>query len=43
MPLLTFLNKYDRPGRDPLELIDEIQDQLGIRPTPVTWPVGIPG
>src|SRR3954463_9769753 len=43
VPLLTFLNKYDRPGRDPLELIDEIQEQLGIQPTPVTWPVGIPG
>src|SRR5256714_55223 len=37
VPLLTFLNKYDRPGRDPLELIDEIQEQLGIQPTPVTW------
>jgi peptide chain release factor 3 len=43
VPLLTFLNKYDRPGRDPLELLDEIHDQLGIQPTPVTWPVGIPG
>src|SRR5688572_19522436 len=43
VPLLTFLNKFDRPGRGPLELIDEIEDQLGIVPTPVTWPVGIPG
>jgi peptide chain release factor 3 len=43
VPLLTFLNKYDRPGRDPLELIDEVEEQLGLRPTPVTWPVGIPG
>jgi peptide chain release factor 3 len=43
VPLLTFLNKYDRPGRDPLELVDEIVDQLGIQPTPVTWPVGIAG
>lgn len=43
LPVLTFLNKYDRPGRDPLELLDEIEDQIGLRPTPVTWPVGQPG
>ncbi|MBW3557868.1 MAG: peptide chain release factor 3, partial [Actinobacteria bacterium] len=43
IPILTFLNKYDRPGRDPLELLDEIEDQIRLRPTPVTWPVGIPG
>ena len=43
LPILTFLNKYDRPGRDPLELLDEIEEQIGLRPTPVTWPVGIPG
>jgi peptide chain release factor 3 len=43
LPVLTFLNKYDRPGRSALELVDEIQEQIGLRPTPVTWPVGIPG
>ncbi len=43
LPVLTFLNKYDRPGRSPLELVDEIEDQIGLRATPVTWPVGIPG
>jgi peptide chain release factor 3 len=43
VPIITFLNKYDRPGRHPLELVDEIQDQIDLRPTPVTWPVGIPG
>jgi peptide chain release factor 3 len=43
MPLLTFINKWDRPGRESLELIDEIERQLGITPTPVTWPVGIAG
>ncbi|MDA8074618.1 MAG: peptide chain release factor 3 [Actinomycetota bacterium] len=43
LPVLTFLNKYDRPGRDPLELLDEIEAQIGLRPTPATWPVGIPG
>ena len=40
LPVITFLNKYDRPGRDPLELLDEIEAQIGLRPTPVTWPVG---
>ena len=43
LPILTFINKYDRPGRDPLELLDEIEKQIDLRPTPVTWPVGIPG
>ena len=43
VPVLTFLNKYDRPGRDPLELLDEIEGQLELRATPVTWPVGIAG
>ncbi len=43
LPILTFLNKYDRPGRDPLELLDEIEQQINLRVTPVTWPVGIPG
>jgi peptide chain release factor 3 len=40
LPVLTFLNKYDRPGREPLELLDEIEGKIGLRPTPVTWPVG---
>ena len=43
LPLLTFINKWDRPGRSPLELLDEIEKQLGIVATPVTWPVGIAG
>ena len=43
MPVLTFLNKCDQPGRDPLELLDEIEKLIGLTPTPVTWPVGIPG
>lgn len=40
LPVITFLNKYDRPGREPLELLDEIENQIKLRPTPVTWPVG---
>jgi peptide chain release factor 3 len=43
MPVLTLLNKFDRPGLDPLELLDQIEDQIDLRPTPITWPVGIPG
>ena len=43
MPLLTFINKWDRPGLDALELLDLIEAQIGVTPTPVTWPVGIAG
>jgi peptide chain release factor 3 len=43
IPLLTFINKWDRPGRDALELIDEVESTLGLRVAPVTWPVGIAG
>ncbi len=43
LPIITFLNKLDRPGRSPLELIDEIEERLILQPTPVTWPVGEPG
>ncbi len=38
-PLITFVNKCDRPGIPPLALLDEIEETLGIHPTPVTWPV----
>ncbi|MBA2281055.1 MAG: peptide chain release factor 3 [Acidimicrobiia bacterium] len=40
VPLITFINKWDRPGRPPLELLDEVESQLRLVPTPVTWPVG---
>ena len=40
LPVLTFLNKLDRPGLEPLELLDQIEEQIGLRPTPATWPVG---
>ena len=43
MPVLTFVNKCDRPGRDLLELLDQIEQQIGLVATPVTWPVGEPG
>ncbi len=40
MPILTFVNKWDRPGREPLELMDQIESLIGLQTTPVTWPVG---
>jgi peptide chain release factor 3 len=43
IPIITVINKWDRPGRDPLELLDEIAARIGLRPTPLTWPVGIAG
>ena len=43
IPVITVINKWDRPGRDALGLMDEIQERIGLRPTPLTWPVGIAG
>jgi peptide chain release factor 3 len=43
IPILTVINKWDRPGRHPLELLDEIHARIGLKPTPLTWPVGIAG
>jgi peptide chain release factor 3 len=40
-PILTFINKLDREGKDPIELLDEIEDILKIKCAPVTWPIGM--
>ncbi len=40
LPIVTFVNKWDRPARDPLELLDEIEEQLILEPVPICWPVG---
>ncbi len=40
-PIITFVNKLDREGQDPLELLDEIESVLNIRCAPVTWPIGM--
>ncbi len=40
-PIMTFINKLDREGRDPMELIDEVEQVLGIACAPVTWPIGM--
>jgi peptide chain release factor 3 len=41
IPIFTFFNKLDRPGRDPLELMDEIEQELGLQTYPVNWPIGM--
>ncbi|WP_231706516.1 MULTISPECIES: peptide chain release factor 3 [Tsukamurella] len=43
IPVITVINKWDRPGRTPLELLDEISERIGLTPTPLFWPVGIAG
>jgi peptide chain release factor 3 len=43
IPVLTFVNKWDRPGREALELLDEVEQTIGLRPMPLTWPVGVAG
>lgn len=40
-PIMTFINKLDRESREPIELLDEIEDILGIQCAPVTWPIGM--
>ncbi len=41
IPILTFINKLDHFGRDPLELMDEIERVLGIATAPINWPIGM--
>lgn len=40
-PILTFINKLDREGRDPLDLLSEVETILNIRCAPMTWPIGM--
>ena len=40
IPIFTFINKLDRPGLDPLDLMAELEEVLGIRSAPITWPIG---
>ena len=40
-PIMTFINKLDREGRAPIDLLDEIERVLAIRTAPVTWPIGM--
>jgi peptide chain release factor 3 len=43
VPIITFVNKVDREGRDTFELLDEIADMLALDVTPMSWPVGMGG
>lgn len=40
IPIITFVNKCDRPGLEPLEVISNVENQLGIEPIPASWPLG---
>lgn len=40
-PIITFINKLDREGKEPIELLDEIEAELGIKCVPFTWPIGM--
>ncbi len=39
-PIITFINKFDRPARDPLELLDEVERTLELAACPLNWPIG---
>src|SRR5881398_2613402 len=41
IPIFTFVNKLDRHGRAPLDLMDELEQVLGIRAYPMNWPIGM--
>jgi len=40
VPVITFVNKCDRPGMDPLEVLSNVENKLGIEAIPASWPVG---
>ena len=41
LPVVTFMNKLDRNGLDPLDLIDEVSKTLNLRVAPINWPIGM--
>ncbi len=41
IPIFTFINKLDRQGREPLELLEELEEVLGIQSYPMNWPIGM--
>ena len=43
LPIITVINKWDRAGREALELVDEIVNEIELQPTPLYWPVGEAG
>ncbi len=42
-PIIVFINKLDRPGKDAFELLDELEQKLGLHVTPLSWPAGMGG
>ena len=43
IPIFTFVNKMDRAAKDPFELMEELENVLGIRSCPMNWPIGVDG
>jgi peptide chain release factor 3 len=43
LPIFTFINKLDRFGRNPFDLMEEVENVLGIKVYPIDWPIGIDG
>jgi peptide chain release factor 3 len=43
IPIFTFVNKMDRAAKDPFTLMEELENVLGIRAVPITWPIGVDG
>mgnify|MGYP001101236341 CR=1 FL=1 len=41
IPIMVFINKLDREGKDPFELLDEIEQKLDIKVSPLSWPIGM--
>jgi peptide chain release factor 3 len=41
IPVVTFINKMDRPGREPLELLDEVESRFGLQTVAMNWPIGM--
>jgi peptide chain release factor 3 len=41
LPIFTFANKMDREGKEPLEIIDDVENTLGMKCYPITWPIGM--
>jgi peptide chain release factor 3 len=41
IPLIVFINKLDREGRDAFDLLDEVEQKLGLHVTPMSWPIGV--
>ncbi len=39
-PIITFINKLDREGKDPIALLDELEKELAVKVRPITWPIG---